>query len=164
MPGIISGIIGKIAGDKAADIVTSVGEVADKFITTGQEKEEFKAELTKEVNRHIEALSVEQNKELETIIKDMDSARNREIQIATSDKVPKLNKLITPILGLFVTVGFFGLLTLAAYKAFPPENERMLDIMTGSLGTAWIGIVMYYFGSSASSSRKQDSLDKMMSK
>jgi hypothetical protein len=94
----------------------------------------------------------------------MDSARNREIQIATSDKVPKLNKLITPILGLFVTVGFFGLLTLAAYKAFPPENERMLDIMTGSLGTAWIGIVMYYFGSSASSSRKQDSLDKMMSK
>lgn len=157
MPGIISGIIGRIAGDKAADIVTSVGEVADKFITTGQEKEEFKAEVAKEINRHLEIITSEQNKELE-------SARNREIQIATSENVPTLNKIIVPILALGVTAGFFTLLTIACFKGFPEANERLLDILLGSLGTAWIMIIGYYFGSSVSSKAKQETIEKFMNK
>ena len=36
----------------------------------------------------------------------------------------------------------------------PKENEQILNIMLGSLGTAWTGIVFYFFGSSKSSTEK----------
>lgn len=158
MPGFFANLI---AG-KTADIVESVGNVADKFITTGQEKEEFKLEVAKEVNRSLEALAIEGNKELEIIMKDKDSSRNREIQIANSESAPKLNKIITPLLAIFITLGFFTLLTIACFHGFPPANAELLYIMLGSLGTGWIGIVGYYFGSSIGSSKKQDTIDKMM--
>jgi len=35
-----------------------------------------------------------------------------------------------------------------------------IEIMLGSLGTAWTGVVAFYFGSSASSQKKDDLLHK----
>ena len=40
--------------------------------------------------------------ELELRLKDTDSARDREVQISTSDKAPLLNKIVTPVLALGV--------------------------------------------------------------
>ena len=159
MPGFLANLI----GGKTADIVESVGNVADKFITTGQEKEEFKAEIAKEVNRHNETLLAEANKEFETVVKDMESARNREIQIATSEVAPKINKIIGAVLALFVTFGFFTLLTIACFHGFPPANATVLNIMLGALGTGFGMVLSYYFGSSVGSKSKQEALDKMMS-
>ena len=161
---LIAGIVSKIAGDKAADIVTSVGNVADKFITTGQEKEEFKAEVQKEVNRHIEAMATAQNSELETLMKDMDSARNREIQIATSDKAPMINKIIQPILALLLLGSCFVMWYTILFKDIPQEKEMLVAGIVGSLTTIAMGVVGYYFGSSIGSRNKQDQLDKMINK
>ena len=62
------------------------------------------------------------------------------------------------VLGYIVTVGFFGLLAYLATHDVPNTSERILDVMIGSLGTAWIGIINYYYGSSSGSSRKTELL------
>lgn len=76
---------------------------------------------------------------------DRKSAREREM--AVRDSVPGT-------LAVFLTLGFFGLLGWMMYKA-PPEGSRdILNIMLGSLGTGWVTMLAYYFGSSAGSARK----------
>jgi len=83
---------------------------------------------------------------------DMASARAR--QSAVKDWVPSL-------LALAVTVGFFLLLWFLCHSTIPESNQRILDIMLGSLGTAWLSIVAYYFGSSAGSTEKTALMAKM---
>jgi hypothetical protein len=83
---------------------------------------------------------------------DMASARAR--QAAVKDLVPSL-------LALAVTVGFFLLLWFLCHHTIPDSNQRIFDIMLGSLGTAWLSIVAYYFGSSAGSAEKTELIAKM---
>ena len=80
-----------------------------------------------------------------------DRASAREREIKTGDWMPK-------VLGMVITAGFFGLLYYLL-RLSPPEGSRdILNIMLGSLGSAWIGVVTYYFGSSAGSARKTELL------
>lgn len=76
---------------------------------------------------------------------DRASARAREI--AVRDRIPA-------ILALSITFGFFGLLFLIVFYPLPDASQKVLDIMIGTLGTAWVGVVTYYFGSSAGSAAK----------
>jgi len=72
---------------------------------------------------------------------DRASARQREMEV--KDWTPRA-------LAVGLTLGFFGLLGwLVAHE--PPAGSRdILNIMLGSLGTGWITMLAYYFGSSKS--------------
>ena len=87
---------------------------------------------------------------------DRDSARNREIK--TKDLTPK-------ILAGFITAGYFGVLFYMLRNGLPQHggSEAML-VMLGTLGTAWGGVVAYYFGSSAGSKEKTDAMNRMVLK
>lgn len=87
---------------------------------------------------------------------DRDSARQREIK--TKDWTPKL-------LAGFITVGYFGVLFYMLRNGLPQHggSEAML-VMLGTLGTAWGGVVAYYFGSSAGSKEKTDAINNMVRK
>ena len=85
-------------------------------------------------------------KELE--FKDVDSAR--QMQIATKSWVPAA-------LALLVTTGFFGILIFLVTNADYKPTEPLL-VMLGSLGTAWTGIIGFYFGSSHGSQVKSELL------
>jgi hypothetical protein len=77
---------------------------------------------------------------------DRKSARDREMKLAETG-----NKDNTPkILAYATTVGFFVLLFIMALKPMDNSNA-VLDVMVGSLGAAWLGIIGYYYGSSAGS-------------
>lgn len=146
----------------AAKVVDSVGNALDKNFTTKEEREAAKLELTKELNRHLE--SMENNAKEITLaeIKDLESARNREIQIATSDKAPLLNKIISPLLALLILGSCFLFWYQMLYAPIPKEKEAMLAGVTGSLTTLAMGVVGYYFGSSQGSANKQKQIDKML--
>jgi hypothetical protein len=80
-------------------------------------------------------------------VEDRKSAR--EMQAETRSYIPA-------VLAVTVTVGFFGILVGMMTETFKTSDALML--MLGSLGTAWTGIIAFYFGSSAGSQAKDDLL------
>jgi hypothetical protein len=86
----------------------------------------------------------------ELAVDDRKSAR--EMQVATRSWVP-------PLLAASVTVGFFSILGMMLMGKVDSNNPAIL-MMLGSLGTAWTGIIAYYFGSSAGSQAKTEMLGK----
>jgi energy-converting hydrogenase Eha subunit A len=87
---------------------------------------------------------------------EMDSARNREIAIASSANVPMLNKLVTPILALGVTALSFVLFAILIFVEVRPEAKDILIYILGVLSAAVTQVLSYYFGSSQGSKDKDD--------
>ena len=98
--------------------------------------------------------------ELELRLKDTDSARDREVQISTSDKAPLLNKIVTPVLALSILILTFVLFGVVMFDDTPVEASRkdILIYILGVLSAIASQIVSYYFGSSQSSKDKTDAL------
>lgn len=98
--------------------------------------------------------------ELEARLKDTNDARQREVQIATSDKVPLINKIVTPILALSILLLTFVLFGVVMFDGSPVEASRkdILIYVLGVLSAIASQIVSYYFGSSQSSKDKTDAL------
>jgi hypothetical protein len=82
-----------------------------------------------------------------------DRADARAMGISTKDWVPK-------VLAMAVTAGFFGILLLMAFQPLPGTNKDLVNVVVGALGTAWISIIGYYFGTSVGSMRKTELLAK----
>ena len=79
---------------------------------------------------------------------DRDSARKRELEIATSTAAPWYSKMVTPVLaiGMFVLWGTVNLLLLN--NAIPDGMREIVIRMLGSLDAANMLILSYYFGNS----------------
>lgn len=118
----------------------------EQFLALRQSEATFKIRMVEMGYKQITDLE-------EIAFKDRDSARNREIQ--TKDWMPKA-------LGIGVTFGFFGLMIFMMRWDVPAANKDMLNIMLGALGGAWVSIIGYYFGSSASSAKKDTIIDKSL--
>ena len=73
----------------------------------------------------------------------------RAMQIAVRSVVPS-------VLAVFVTLGFFGLLGGMMAGKLSTQDSAALNLMLGSLSTAWIMIVSFYYGSSSGSERKDE--------
>lgn len=162
----VPSVIGALEGFAPAPIKGCLDLLKNAINSEPTLTPEQKAEGLKLVNEHeLEMLKehdAQATVEIDADQKDASDARNREIQIANSDKAPMINKIMTPILALLITVAFFGLLAYLCKYPVPPENKDILNIMLGSLGTAWVGVVGYYFHTSLSSSKKDDMISKMV--
>ena len=76
---------------------------------------------------------------------DRASARTRETTL--KDRTPA-------ILAYALTAGLFGFITLLILKTLPPGSEQPLNLTLGSMATAWVAMISYYFGSSRGSQAK----------
>ena len=96
----------------------------------------------------LKAKAQEMNLDFEQLaVQDRKSARD--MQTTTKSFIP-------PLLALIITLGFFGILI--GMMTGKVTSSDALMLLFGSLGTAWTGVISFYFGSSASSQNKDQLL------
>ena len=127
------------------------GKLIDKLIPDPEAQAKAQLELTK----------LAQAGELEKLaneVKDRSDARNRELQIATSDAAPLLNKVVTPVLALGSVILSFVLFAVLIFIDVKAEAKDILIYILGVLSAAITQILSYYFGSSVGSKDKDEQL------
>jgi hypothetical protein len=151
-PTIATALGGPLAGMAVSAVAKAIGcepDAVQDIISSNK--------LTAEQVASIQLAELELKKQAQSMnldfakltAEDKKSARN--MQIATKSWIP-------PVMALGVTCGFFGILFGLMYGQI--QHAPQIDIMLGSLGTAWTGIISFYFGSSAGSQAKNDLLYK----
>lgn len=133
-------------GDDALVAIQSSPEMAEKF------KEAV-------LNQHLELskLAYQQNEdeiayaEKEDALSASDVADARKMQVANHSWMPAC-------LTVFITIGFFGMLAALVWREVPASNQAIINVMLGSLGTAWVSAVGFWLGSSYGSLRKTDQM------
>jgi membrane-bound ClpP family serine protease len=118
--------------DKVQDVIDSGKLSADQIASLKQAEVELQRQA-QELGLNFEQLAVQ------------DRASARDLQKETKSIIP-------PLLSILVTLGFFGIL--GGLMSGKIMTSDALMLMLGSLGTAWTGIIAFYFGSSASSQAK----------
>jgi len=135
LAGLAVTAISKVLGvdeNKVQDVIDSGKLNADQIASLKQAEIELK-DHAQQLGLNFEQLAVQ------------DRASARDLQKETKSIVP-------PVLSILVTVGFFSILIGLMSGKIMTSDALML--MLGSLGTAWTGIIAFYFGSSASSQAK----------
>lgn len=136
--------------------ILSIGEkVLDKVIPDPAAKAEAQAKL-------MEMAQKGQLAELDFQAKEMDSARQREIQIATSEFAPTLNKIVTPLLALGTVALTFLLYAVIIFVDVDEQSKDILIYVLGALTSAVTMVLGYYFGSSAGSKEKDQKIKDLM--
>jgi hypothetical protein len=92
---------------------------------------------------------LKENKIAEEQLHALDRDSARKMQTATASPVPAL-------LSFGVTIGYFGVLLGMMTGGLQVSESPALLIMLGSLGTAWGGVMAFWFGTTKSSSEKND--------
>lgn len=126
----------------STDIVTSLADVADRFIQTKEEKAEFKLEMIK-AQQEIQKLTMEAEK---LYFEDRQSAR--QMQIQTKSKVPG-------ILTMVFTVAYFLVTSFMLFFLLGKLEVELSQFVTvfistifGAFNAIMVQIVSFYFGSS----------------
>ena len=152
-PTVATALGGPLAGMAISAVSKAIGVDEDKVGDLIKDNK-----LTAEQIAQVKVAEIELQKQAQELglnfakleVDDRKSAR--EMQAATRSIVP-------PALAAIVTVGFFCILVMMLLGKVDSNNPAIL-MMLGSLGTAWTGIIAYYFGSSAGSQAKTDLLSK----
>jgi hypothetical protein len=141
----ITAAIGAKPGAKIDDVLTSLS-------TTPMTTEQITAVKTAEeaFQLQMKTLDINSVEDLEKLANDdRASARNREIQV--KDNTPA-------VLASVITLGFFFTLWYVFGHGVKPEAHDLAIGMVNVLGTAWVGVVSYYFGSSRGSDDKSKTI------
>jgi len=144
----------------ANTLVNSVGKVLDNVVTTKEEKMQLENEIRKSELQFQLDLKKLSNEEQQMIIGDISSARQREVQVQTSEHATKLSKNVSPILAMatvVITLALFYVLIFSPSTVVGDSKDIVMYIL-GVLSAILTQIYSYYFGSSAGSAAKSQTL------
>ena len=150
----------------ASTLVDSVGKVLDNVVTTKEEKLQLENEIRKSEMQFQIDMKKLSNEEQQMILGDISSARQREVQIQTSEHATKLAKNIPPFLALgttFITLMLFFILIFRPGNV-PEQSKEIILYILGVLSAILTQIYSYYFGSSAGSAEKSRTLAGLQNK
>jgi hypothetical protein len=152
-PTIATALGGPLAGMAVSAISKAIGvepdQVQDMISSNKLSAEQIAQVKLAEIELQKQAQELGLNFE-KLEVEDRKSARD--MQATTRSMMP-------PLLAGAVTIGFFSIMVMMFFNKIDSANPAIL-MMLGSLGTAWTGIIAYYFGSSAGSQAKTDLLSK----
>lgn len=145
-PTIASCLGGPLAGMAVEAISKAIGvdpSAVQDTINSGKLTAEQIASI-QQAEIALKAKAQEMNLDFEQLaVQDRKSARDMQ----TTNK-----SFVPPLLALIITLGFFGILI--GMMTGKVTSSDALMLLLGSLGTAWTGVISFYFGSSASSQNK----------
>lgn len=173
--GIAPTVASWIMGDKTGAAVSKVAGIAQEILGTsdagGIERAiaadpnlalQFKMALiqaeTDARNAAIQAERDARQVELDTFraqLADMQSARNQTVELVKAGSVMAWG---APVVSVIIAVGFFVMLYLIIRREIPEGSRDLANIMLGSLGSSFTGVVAYWVGSSAGSAQKTAAL------
>lgn len=130
--------------DKTADSLKQAlaGVTPDQMLALKNADQQFALQM--------QALGFKQVTDLEAIAAG-DRKDARAMQVSKPSPVPAM-------LSFLVTVGYFGILVGMMTGKLVVSDSQALLIMLGSLGTAWGGVMAFWFGTTRDSSRKTELL------
>ncbi|OFX57450.1 MAG: hypothetical protein A2066_21070 [Bacteroidetes bacterium GWB2_41_8] len=150
----------------ANTLVDSVGKVLDNVVTTKEEKMQLENEIRKSEMQFQLDMKKLSNEEQQMMLGDISSARQREVQVQTSEHASRLAKNVSPILAFgttFLTMLFFYILVFKPNSISANSKEIVLYIL-GVLSAILTQVYSYYFGSSAGSADKARQIASMKEK
>jgi hypothetical protein len=127
-----------MASSDIGEIVSFVHSVIDRVIPDPAAAAEAKLKTT-------ELAQKGDLDELHFMVEDKASARTRELAMLQAGH----KDYITPVLAIGITLGFFCLLAATFFIPIQPSMVSVAQILIGTLGTAWVAVVSYYFGTSS---------------
>ncbi|MFY9154069.1 MAG: hypothetical protein WAO52_18755 [Prolixibacteraceae bacterium] len=154
------GFIKDLFSGGANTLVDSVGKVLDNVITTKEEKLQLENELRKSEMQYQLELKKLSNEERQMILGDISSARQREVQVQTSEYATRLSKNVSPILAFgttLITLSLFYVLIFTP-DAVKGDSKDIVMYILGVLSAILTQIYSYYFGSSMGSADKSKTL------
>ncbi len=160
------GILQNLFSGGASTLVDSVGKVLDNVVTSREEKMQLENEIRKSELQFQVDMKKLSNEEQQMILGDISSARQREVQVQTSEHATKLSKNISPILALgtvVITLALFYVLVFSP-KTVEGDSKDIVMYILGVLSAILTQIYSYYFGSSAGSAAKSRTLANISEK
>tara|TARA_R100001443_G_scaffold92788_1_gene99463 strand:+ start:1419 stop:1877 length:459 start_codon:yes stop_codon:yes gene_type:complete len=145
------------------NLLGSLLPIGEKLVDKLIPDPEAKAKAMKELRQ------LEQSGELaklEAEYADRDSARQREVKIATSENASWLNKCVTPLLALGTVAMSFALFLVIIFVEVDVNSgsKDILVYVLGALNSATTMILAYYFGSSVGSKQKSHEINDLLEK
>jgi hypothetical protein len=129
--------------DKQNALVAAIsGASADQLLALKKADQDYQSKMTELGFKNAEALAALQ-------VSDLDSARKREVSV--KDNTPK-------VLAYAITLLFASVLGFMLFANVPAGSRDLLNIMLGMLGTSYVSVISYYFGSTAGSLAKSELL------
>jgi hypothetical protein len=140
----------------ASTLVDSVGKVLDDVITNKEEKMQLENEIRKSELQFQVDMKKLSNEEQQMVLGDINSARQREIQVLNAPHVSWWTKNTQHIMALgtiVITLALFYVLIFTEDLIKEGKKEIILYIL-GVLSATLTQIYSYYFGSSSGSADK----------
>jgi hypothetical protein len=150
----------------ANTLVNSVGKVLDNVVTTKEEKMQLENEIRKSEMQFQLDLKKLSNEEQQMILGDISSARQREVQMLSSPNATTINKNLMPIMAMgtiLIVLGLFYVLIFSP-SIIKAESKDIVMYILGVLSAVLTQVYSYYFGSSAGSATKSQTIADMKTK